>query len=312
MERNQYIIGIARMDLRHLRYFVAVAEQRHFTRAAERLGIKQPPLSLQIKQLEQELGTPLFRRLTRGVELTEPGTLLLDEARKILEQVERTKANVRSRARGETGHIRVGFMGATYFQPRVPGLVQTYRKRYPSVVLSPVQGNTPDLVEALQNGSVDVAFVRAPLENRHAITVHPFVEETMRIVLPSNHPQARKRFVSLATFAQETIILPPRASSPALYDSIVASCQGAGFNPMLRHEDPLMGIASIVYLVAAGFGISIVPRSFEHIRTDGIVYVPIKGEAPRAAIGLAVRKDNRSAVIRNFVALARPRASAPD
>ena len=306
MERNQYIYGITRMDLRHLRYFVAVAEERHFTRAAERLGIKQPPLSLQIKQLEQELGTPLFRRLTRGVELTEP-----DEARQILEQVERAKANVRNRARGETGRIRVGFAGATYFQPRVPGLIQTYRRRYPGVVLSPVQGNTPDLVEAVQNGSVDVAFVRPPLGDRQAITVHPLVEETMRIVLPSNHPQARKRFVSLATLAQETIILPPRAISPGLYDSIIASCQRAGFSPMLKHEDPLIVIASIVYLVAAGFGISIVPHSFEQIRADGIVYVPIKGEAPRAPISLAVRKDNRSAVIRNFVALARPRARAP-
>jgi DNA-binding transcriptional LysR family regulator len=312
MERNQYIHGITRMDLRHLRYFVAVAEERHFTRAAERLGIKQPPLSLQIKQLEQELGTPLFRRLTRGVELTEPGTLLLDEARQILEQVERTKANVQSRARGETGRIRVGFAGATYFNPRVPGLVQTYRRRYPGVVLSPVQGNTPDLVEAVQNGSVDVAFVRPPLGDRQAITVHPLVEETMRIVLPSNHPLARKRFVSLATLAQETIILPPRAISPGLYDSIIASCQRAGFSPMLKHEDQVMVIASIVHLVAAGFGISIVPHSFEHIRADGIVYVPIKGEAPRAPISLAVRKDNRSAVIRNFVALARPRARAPD
>jgi DNA-binding transcriptional LysR family regulator len=243
MEQDQYILGITRMDLRHLRYFVAVAEERHFTRAAERLGIKQPPLSLQIKQLEQELGTPLFRRLTRGVELTEPGTLLLDEARQILEQVERTKANVRNRARGETGDIRVGFAGATYFQPRVPGLVQTYRRRYPSVVLSPVQGNTLDLVEALENGSVDVAFVRAPLEDRQAITVHPLVEETMRIVLPSNHPQARKRFVSLASFAQETIIFSPRASSPGLYDSIIASCRRAGFNPMLRHDffDRILG-----------------------------------------------------------------------
>jgi DNA-binding transcriptional LysR family regulator len=224
--------------------------------------------------------------------------------------VERTKANVRNRARGETGHIRVGFAGATYFQPRVPGLVQTYRRRYPGVVLSPVQGNTPDLVEAVQNGSVDVAFVRPPLGDRQAITVHPLVEETMRIVLPSNHPQARKRFVSLATLAQETIILPPRAISPGLYDSIIASCQRAGFSPILGQEAPQ--ISSIVHLVAAGFGVSIVPHSIEQIRADGIVYVPIKGEAPRAPISLAVRKDNRSAVIRNFVALARPRARAPD
>src|SRR5258708_19379013 len=171
MERNRYIHGITHRDLRHLRYSVAVAEERHFTRAAERLGIKQPPLSLQIKQLEQELGTLLFRRLTRGVELTEPGTLLLDETRQILEQVERTKADVRNRARGETGHIRVGFAGATYFQPRVPGLVQTYRRRYPDVLLSPVQSNTPHLVEALRNGSVDVAFVRPPLGDGEGPTV---------------------------------------------------------------------------------------------------------------------------------------------
>src|SRR5712664_2708070 len=212
MERNQYIHGITRMDLRHLRYFVAVAEERHFTRAAEGLGIKQPPL--------QELGTPLFRRLTRGVELTEPGTLLLDEARQILEQVERIKANVRNRARGETGHIRVGFAGATYFQPRVPGLVQTYRRRYPDVLLSPVQSNTPHLVEALRNGSVDVAFVRPPLGDGEGLTVHPFVRESMRIVLPSKHPQARERSVSLATLAHETFILFPRAIGPGFHDSI--------------------------------------------------------------------------------------------
>lgn len=310
MERNQYIYGITRMDLRHLRYFVAVAEERHFTRAAERLGIKQPPLSLQIKQLEQELGTLLFRRLTRGVELTEPGTLLLDEARQILEQVERTKANVRNRARGETGHIRVGFAGATYFQPRVPGLVQTYRRRYPDVLLSPVQSNTPHLVEALRNGSVDVAFVRPPLGDGEGLTVHPLVQEPMRIVLPSKHPQARERSVSLATLALETFILFPRAIGPGLHDSIIASCQRAGFSPILGQEAPQ--ISSIVHLVAAGFGVSIVPHSIEQIRADGIVYVPIKGEAPRAPISLAVRKDNRSAVIRNFVALARPRARAPD
>jgi DNA-binding transcriptional LysR family regulator len=310
MERNQYIHGITRMDLRHLRYFVAVAEERHFTRAAERLGIKQPPLSLQIKQLEQELGTPLFRRLTRGVELTEPGTLLLDEARQILEQVERTKANVRNRARGETGHVRVGFTGVIYFHPRVPRLIQAYRERFPGVLLSSVEGNMPDLVKAVQTGSVDVAFVRLPLEHNEAITIHPLVDESMRIVLPSYHPQARKRSVSLATLAQEKLILAPRALGPGLYDTIIASCQRAGFSPILGEEG--MQVASILSLVAAGFGISIVPRTVEQIRVDGIVYVPIKGESPRTAISLAVRKDTRSAVIRNFVALARSRARAPD
>jgi DNA-binding transcriptional LysR family regulator len=310
MELNQYIYGIARMDLRHLRYFVAVAEERHFTRAAERLGIKQPPLSMQIKQLEKELGTPLFRRLTRGVELTEPGTLLLDEARQILERVERTKANVQNRARGETGHIRVGFVGTIYFHPRVPELIQTYRERYPGVLLSPVHGTTPDMVKAVQAGSVDVAFVRLPLGHNEAITIHPLVDETMRIVLPSYHPQARKRSVSLATVAQEKLILFPRAIGPGLYDSIIASCQRAGFSPILGEEG--IQVSSIVSMVAAGFGISIVPRWIEQIRVAGIVYVPIKGEAPKAPISLAVRKDNRSAVIRNFVALARPRARASD
>jgi DNA-binding transcriptional LysR family regulator len=311
MEWNQYICGIALMDLRHLRYFVAVAEERHFTRAAERLGIKQPPLSLQIKQLEQELGTPLFRRLTRGVELTEPGTLLLDEARQILDHVERTKANVQNRARGETGHIRVGFVGTIYFHPRVPELIQTHRERYPGVRLSPVQGNTSDLmVKAVQAGSVDVAFVRLPLEHNEAVTIHPLVDETMRIVLPSGHPQARMRSVSLASLAQEKFILFPRAIGPGLYDSVIASCQRAGFSPILGEEG--IQISSILFLVAAGFGISIVTRSTERIHDDGIVYVPIKGEAPRAPISLAVRKDTRSAVIRNFVALARSRARASD
>jgi DNA-binding transcriptional LysR family regulator len=192
----------------------------------------------------------------------------------------------------------------------VPGLIQAYRERYPDVLLLPVQSNTPHLVEALRNGSVDVAFVRPPLGDGDGLTVHPLVQEPMRIVLPSKHPKARERSVSLAALAHETFILFPRAIGPGLHDSIIASCQRAGFSPILGQEAPQ--ISSIVHLVAAGFGISIVPHSIEQIRADGIVYVPIKGEAPRAPISLAVRKDNRSAVIRNFVALARPRARAPD
>jgi DNA-binding transcriptional LysR family regulator len=299
---------LASMDLRHLRYFVAVAEERHFTRAAGRLGIKQPPLSLQIRQLEQELGTALFTRLTRGIELTEAGTHLLDQARQILEQVERAKAGVQSRARGEAGRIRLGFAGATYFQPRVPKLIQAYRQRYPGVLLLPEQSNTPYLVEALRNGHVDAAFVRPPFSSGEGLTVYPVVEEPMRIVLPSKHPQARIRSMSLATLARETFILFPRAIGPGLYDSVIASCQLAGFSPILGQEAPQ--ISSIVHLVAAGFGVSVVPQSIEQIRADDIVYVRISGEAPRAPISLAIRKDNRSATVRNFVALARQKTGA--
>jgi DNA-binding transcriptional LysR family regulator len=202
-------------------------------------------------------------------------------------------------------------VGTIYFHPRVPELIQTYRERYPGVLLSPVQGNTSDLmVNAVQAGSVDVAFARLPLERSEAVTIHPLVDETMLIVLPSYHPQARKRSVSLAILAQEKLILFPRAIGPGLYDSIIASCQRAGFSPILGEEG--IQISSILSLVEAGFGISIVTRSIEQIRADGIVYVPIKGEAPRAPISLAVRKDNRSAAIRNVVALARPRARASD
>lgn len=294
------------MELRHLRYFVAVAEEKSFRRAAERLGIKQPPLSMQIRQLERELGTPLFRRLTRGVELTEAGALLLEEARRIPQQVEQAKASVQSRARGETGRICVGFAGATYFEPLVPRLIQAYRKLYPDVVLSPEQSNTPYLVKALLDASLDVAFVRPPLADGDRIAVHPLVEEPMRIVLSSQHQQAGKRSISLASLAPEPLILFPRAIGPGLYDSIIASCQRAGFSPILGQEAPQ--IASIVHLVAAGFGVSVVPQSIEQIRADGVVYVSIEGEAPCAPIGLAFRKDNRSATVRNFVALARQHA----
>jgi DNA-binding transcriptional LysR family regulator len=296
------------MDLRHLRYFVAVAEELHFTRAAERLGIQQPPLSLQIRQLEEELGTKLFHRLTRGVELTEAGMLLLEDARRILDQVERTKASIQSRARGETGRIQLGFAGATYFQPRVPGLILAYRKLYPNVLLTPVQSNTPNLIEALRNGSLDAAFVRPPLSDGEGIALQPLTEEPMRIVLPAQHAQARSASVPLAALAREIFILFPRAIGPGLYDSIIAACQLAGFSPMLGQEAPQ--ISSIVHLVAAGFGISIVPQSLEQIHADGIVFTSIRGEAPRAPISLAARKDNRAVTVKNFLTVARQPARA--
>jgi DNA-binding transcriptional LysR family regulator len=295
--------GRGTMELRHLRYFVAVAEELHFTRAAERLGIKQPPLSLQIRQLERELGTSLFHRLTRGVELSETGTLLLDEARRILDQVERIKAEVQSRARGETGCIHLGFAGATCFQPLVPGIIRAHRERYPGVLVSPEQRDTTRLVAGLRSGEIDVAFVRPPLSDGEGLEVEPLVEEPMVIALPESHPRAADRSMPLAALAEEIFILFPRAVAPDLHDAIVASCQRAGFSCKLSQAAPQ--ISTTVLMVAAGLGVSIVPQSIAQIRLAGVAYIRIEGEAPRASISLAYRRDDRSTTVRNFVASAR-------
>ena len=291
------------MELRHLRYFVAVAEELHFRRAAERLGIKQPPLSLQIRQLERELDTSLFHRLTRGVELTESGVLLFDEARGILDQVKRIKAGVQSRARGETGNIHLGFAGATCFQPLVPGIIRAHRERYPSVLVSPEERNTPVLIAGLRSGEIDVAFIRPPLSDGEGLEVELLVEEPMVIVLPESHPRAGDRTMPLAALAEETLILFPRTAGPGLHDAIIASCQQAGFSCKLGQDAPQ--ISTMVHMVAAGFGVSIVPQSIAQIHLAGVAYIHIEGDAPRAPISLAYRRDDRSTSVRNFLASAR-------
>jgi DNA-binding transcriptional LysR family regulator len=292
------------MELRHLRYFVAVADERHFTRAAARLGIGQPPLSMQIRQLERELGVRLFHRLSRGVELTEAGRLLRERAGSILEQLDQAKADVLRLARGEAGRLRFGFAGATYFQPLVPALVQRYRACQPDVQLLPEQSNTPALIEGLHAGTVDLAFIRPPIEADDTLSVETLVEEDMLVVLPQRHPLALQAApVPLEALAEETFILFPREIGHGLYDAVVGACHRAGFNPRLGLAAPQ--ISSIVPMVEAGFGVSVVPRSVNRIGGPDVAYLPIAGDIPRAPIGLACRRDERSAAVRQFVALAR-------
>ncbi|BAK78081.1 transcriptional regulator, LysR family [Pseudogulbenkiania sp. NH8B] len=291
------------MELRHLRYFIAIAEEQNFTRAAERLGIQQPPLSQQIRQLEQELGTPLFRRLTRKVELTEAGASFLSDARAILEQVERAKNSVQRFSRGEAGRIRIGFAGATYFQPEVTALIRDYRARYPGVQLLPEQSNTALLVEGLRSGEIDVAFVRPPIGGADGLNTQLLVEEDMLVALPAAHRLSRQAALPLSALAEETFILFPRAISPGLYDNLISAFHQAGFSPRLGQEAPQ--IASIVPMIDAGFGISLVPRSVSQIRTEGVRYVPITAPVPAAPIGIAYRQDQHSVALAHFVALAR-------
>jgi DNA-binding transcriptional LysR family regulator len=296
--------GKWQMELRHLRYFIAVAEELNFTRAAERLGINQPPLSQQIRQLEKGLGTQLFRRRTRGVELTDAGKLMLEEARVILRQVETAKTGVERRARGETGRINIGSSGGTYFHPLITAVIREYRMRYPDVVMFPQASNTSLLVARLLAGQIDVAFVRPPISNSEGLALDMLVDEPAVMALPIGHPLSRSKSAPLGAFAKDTFVLYPRELNPGNYDSIIAACRRAGFSPKLGQEAPQ--IVAVVPLVAAGLGVSIVPKSTSQMLCDdAIAYVPIEGAAPRALIGLAYRRNDHSPAVQNFVTVAR-------
>jgi len=288
------------MELRHLRYFVAVAEELSFTRAAKKLRINQPPLSAQIRQLENELGTQLFRRLTRGIELTDAGKLLLEQARIILKQVEDAALGVRRRGRGETGRIIVGSSGAI-FHPLVVKALYESKTRYPNLTIATELEvtNTSMLLAWLRTGRIDLCLLSIPIEDNEGLIIEPLVDEDCVVALPSGHALANSPSLSLESLAKEKFVLSSRAFSPALYDAIVAACERAGFKPKMDQEVPQ--IVNVIPVIAAGFGVSIVPRSFSEIHFAGVSYIDIDRDAPRSALGLVYRRDERSAAVKNAI-----------
>jgi DNA-binding transcriptional LysR family regulator len=301
------------MDLRHIRYFLAVAEEKHITRAAERLGIQQPPLSQQIKALEDELDVRLFRRLPRGVELTDAGESLLPDARAIMGQVERALAKVKRTARGEQGAIVVGFTSSAPFHPFLPDVIRQFREIHPGVSLKLEEAGTSALVTAIQSEEMDAAFIRSPAANRQGLAVHELFEEDMLIALPSSHRYAplptgeKSRPLALDALADEAFILYRRPEGPGLHDGIIAACHRAGFNPRVEQEAPR--IVSTLNLVAAGLGVSLVPTSLGELQMKGISYRRLKrGTNLVAPLNLACRALNPTTAANNFVRLVRAAA----
>lgn len=290
------------MDLRRLRYFVAVAEEGHVTRASERLGMAQAPLSQQIKTLERELGAQLFRRRPRGVELTDAGAALLVEARAILARIVDAEAVVRRAARGEEGRVRIGFTSSACFHPATSVAIRALREAAPQVSLSFDQARTPVLIERLQAGDVDAVFIRTAASRPEGVALHRLADEPMIAALPANHRLAAAPALSLTELAAETFVAYPRAEGAGLYDAIIAACHDAGFSPRIGHETPQM-IATLS-LVAAGLGVSLVPASLTRMRLDGVEYRPLLGEPPHAQLNLAVRRGEASTAVRRFVAVA--------
>nr|WP_298721680.1 LysR family transcriptional regulator [uncultured Steroidobacter sp.] len=296
------------MELRHLRYFVAVAEEKHMTRAAERLGIQQPPLSMQIRALEQELDAQLFRRQPRGVELTDAGAAFLDRARAILDQVDRAVATTRRTARGEEGRVVVGFTSSAPFHPFVPRVLRAFREAAPLVSLVLEESGSSELVQGLHNEQIDAAFIRSPVADVVGLTVRPLLEEKMLVALPTGHIFARRSSFSrsvllpLSELAKETFVLYKRPGGPGLYDTIIAACKSAGFSPRVGQEAPR--IISTLNLVASGIGVSIVPASLQRLQMDGIVYRKLE-DMPQltAPLILACRRGENAAAVQRFLDL---------
>lgn len=303
------------MEFRQLRYFVAVAEEGHITRAAERLGMQQPPLSQQIRAIERELDVQLFRRKPRGVELTDAGRAFLDDARMMLTQLDRAFETTRRAARGEQGRICVGVTSTTPFHPLVRSTLRAFSEACPMVSLTLEECLSNELVERLRNERMDAAFVRTSLADPDGLVIHPLIAEPMVVALPSGHCMARadgESTIALKHLAAETFILygPP---GTGMYDAIIAACHTAGFNPLIGNlgasTQQAPRITSTLSLVAAGLGITCVPSSLQCMNMDGVVYRRIQGRTqPKAVLNLASRRGDSSAVVKQFISLVRKAA----
>jgi len=289
------------MELRHLRYYVAVAEECHFGRAAERLHIAQPPLSQQIRQLEAELGVQLLTRSTRRVELTPAGARYLERARTILAGVDAAGEEAALVAEGRIGRVAIGFTGSATYE-LLPSLSRRLRLQSPSLELD-LRGEllTPSQVTGLLDRTLDVGFLRPPVRVPE-IDLHPLRREPLVVVLPESHPQAARTQVRLRDLAEEPFISYPSQHRSVVHDAVLDACQAAGFTPQATE---VAETSTLVSFVAAGLGVALVPASVQHLRITGSVYRPLTGAPPMVELAVATRQGDTSPAVRRVLELAR-------
>jgi DNA-binding transcriptional LysR family regulator len=290
------------MELRHLRYFVAVAEELHFGRAASRLFIVQPSLSQQIRQLEEELGFPLLKRTRRSVELTDAGRVFFVSAQNILAQVQEAKRAALRAYRGEVGRLVVGYISSSTYD-LLPAMLRAYRERFPHVEVALRELTTPIQVKALEENELQIGLMRLPI-NTPLVNVEVVRREPIVCVLPEEHPLAARERIAMPMLAHEPFVLQSRQHGGGYYVQLMKLCLAAGFSPNVVQE--VTETHTIVGLVAAGIGISLVPQSIRNIRSEGIVYRELEGTATMTEIALAWRRDaQHSAIVQNFLTVAR-------
>ncbi|MDQ2823237.1 MAG: LysR family transcriptional regulator [Pseudomonadota bacterium] len=295
------------MELRHLRYFIAVAEELHFTHAAARLHIGQPPLSQAIQALEADIGAQLLERSKRWVRLTAAGQLFLVDARRILAMADQAGDTARRAARGEVGELRIGFTYSTPYTPLFAKLINGYRSQFPEVTLTLHEMATLHQLDALAQRTLDLCFIRPPdgaLPDGLETTI--LREDPLLLVLPETHPLATRAIVPLKALEKLPFVMYPANAGVGIYGLIFRLCREAGFVPHIAQE---AGEAStIIGLVAAGCGISLLPSSFDRIRMNGVAYRPLSDAGATTKLMLVQRAGERAALIDAFVKLAREAA----
>lgn len=287
------------MELRHLRSFVAVAEELHFGRAAERLHIAQPPLSMQIKQLEHELGVQLLIRSTRKVELTPAGASFLEHARAILAATDAAVEDARQTASGLAGRLVLGFTGSATYEV-MPMLAQVLRHDLPGLDIS-LKGEmlTPLQVAGLLDHSLDIGFLRPPARDP-GITVSILRREPLIAVLPDTHPLASAPSVRLGDLRNDPFITYLSQHRSVVYDAVIEACERAGFMPQQHTE--VAETSTLVSFVASGQGVALVPASVQHLAVTGAVFRPLAGQTTEVALAVATRTDDPSPQVARVLA----------
>jgi DNA-binding transcriptional LysR family regulator len=285
------------MELRHLRYFVTVAEELHFGRAAERLHIAQPSLSKQVLRLEEELGLRLLHRTKRRVRLTEAGKVFFDEACRVLATAEQASEAAKRAARGEMGTLEMGFFSPAIYG-LLPEILETYRNRFPDVKMALHEWTSAVQVERLREGRIEIGFMRAPVDDDALITECVF-REPIVVALPKGHPLAAWDVVPPKMLANEPFVMVPRHKEPNSFDKYVGLCRRAGFSPRVVQE--VYQVHAIVGLVATGMGVAFVPASVRILQRPGVVYRALQDRAAEIGTAVVRRNTDPSPVLRTFL-----------
>lgn len=286
------------MDIRELRYFLAVAEDLHFGKAAKRLNISQPPLSQAIRLMEESLGTLLFVRTSRSVRLTPAGQFLFEEARHILERLAVAEQSLKRMARGMMGTLNIGTVGPALEGP-LPCSIRRFREQYPDITVNLYQHFTREQVKKIREGSLDLGIVRLFNQDVRDLNAAFYYRENYILALPEGHAKSKQDVVNLSELQDETFILFPRHGNPPLYDELIKSFRLAGFCPSCVHVS--MDKHTTGALVAAGIGLALMPESFSGKARAGVIYRPIIGQLPDIEYSVVWNAERETPLMRNFL-----------